>query len=349
MLVGSSDTLVVEDLRWSWLTTTGEEEWVPATDLDGVDRIFFQLDSPYTEKKLRICARQPVDVWVDRQLLLQTKSSGCRFLDLDSLAGPGHPGTLKFTIVAGEELKGLSTELIAVTEIERDEAHLLVEKRDTFFSDFYIMSALVILLLLGILKVTYPQKFSQLTRNPFSAKFTTSDMEDSYSAFFSFDNLFSIFLFGLLVSANLIYLSAKLPLPIPLGSSFPHMVMHWVWLGVVLAFIVALKYIFSSIISILFQVRSLPNIQVQDFVYLLTMVSLAAAAFIAVDFSFLRKDDLSLVQTVFVLTVIFIIIFQIWFYLKCVKLYSRKKLLIISYLCTTEIVPGFLAIYWFLK
>lgn len=345
VIKAAKDTLVTQDLRHIWLSVDGSGQVRPYTRDLNAELIFFELPHAESREYLLLQSGKPVDVWLNDQLILFHFDSTL-VLDVDSL-WDSTAGRLKFKIFA----KGGIDETLVATKVRIGnylEADLTVSKRAySIKDDLYVVLLTLILLLAGIFRRYFPFTYRHCIQNPLSSKVRSMSADRDYDSFGSVDNLYSIFFLGAVSAVFFLYL--EFDVPMFLGTSILSGLANWFTIALLIAVAILIKYLWTRVIAALYQFRGISNIQVQDFIRFFTLVTLMGTILTLLDFSLINSSsgwfrDLTVYLMLFAL-----LFFQFWFFRKFDKSYSHKKLMIFSYLCTTEFLPGFLAIYWLVK
>lgn len=234
-----------------------------------------------------------------------------------------------------------------VTNETQEEAIIRVRDPNKI-SNFYLEALMIILFTTAILKYFFPAKFVKLFSNPLASR-SASDLSEFYTGFWNPENLMTTLLFCLIAAIQVIYIHVELSIWPYLNTWNDQYLMQWLFISGVIFLFLIIKYLFTWLMSLLMQTKVLPNIQFQDFIQVFIWISIVSMGLFFVDLYLISKKNYSLANLAYVLSIIVLLSFQLWLYFKFVKFYSHKKLLIISYLCTTEILPVFLIIFWLVK
>lgn len=341
-IFAAADTLVVRDLSITWKAyDPGGEiaEYLPEQS----QAIFFEV--PDVGGKLLIEALEPIDIWVDGRLLYHGFSGALTYPVDSLLRALGQAPDLTIYRRQGISREALKTVIFRLTESQGGIGS--VSFRSPPNANFYLMICTLMIFVAGIFKRLFPISFQQAFQSPLTFKMRSLSAEEAYMGFGSADNLFTLAFFGMLTSTLLSYLDLYPLGRIPgfIGDTF------WVWLltALFIPSLVTLKYLWASLLASVFEFRSIPNIQTQDFLSLFILILASCLAISVADFALFNSESVVLKSLVFFVLVSALLFYQVWFYLKVDKYYSHRKLMIITYLCTTEFLPGFLIIYWLVK
>lgn len=338
---GKADTLILKDLSASWIpvSSSGEVGGIVTAD---TRQVFFELPENLPEKSLlSVSADQPIDIWVNGQLY-KSRFSGSIFFPIDSILMLSD--TIGVTVFGREGISGLATKLMRIGATNTVVASASERVFDPMVNA-YLMILTGLILLTGLYKRFFPFTYSKAFSNPLTFKVRSLSTEESYLSFASMDNLFSVLYLACLLAMLLTYLGST-PLGFMPGGVLSSILSFWVIVVTIILIILLAKYLFSRIISVIFEFRGLANIQTQDFIHLSILVVSVFVILSLIDltgFGFQSSRIQAIVRYGMVFSIVF---FQFWIFLKVDKFYSHRKLMIFIYLCTTEFLPGFLTIYW---
>lgn len=341
--ISAQDTLVIQNLRHMWVEVDSKGNLTPYTSGNSPELIFFELSTSEQQDYLLLKSKKKVDVWLNNELILLQFDSAVT-LDLDSLFKE-KGDNLRFKLFsAGGIDQSLVTKKIRIGNFTETDLITLKERQKSEANDLYLITLSIILLLTGIFRRYFPLVFYQSIRNPLSR---TASTKRTYDSFASADNLYSIFFFGAISTLFFAYLGYNVVLFS--GSGVIHGLFNWLISTFVVVGVIVLKYLWTKFISLLYQYRETPNIQTQDFIRFFTLIMLLGTLFTLIDFSLFGSGSGWFRDMTLYIVLLALVFFQIWLFRKFDKHYSHKKLMIISYLCTTEFLPGFLAVYWLVK
>ncbi|GAB4241340.1 MAG: hypothetical protein Tsb0034_18300 [Ekhidna sp.] len=340
-----SDTLVVHDYTKIMIETRPNGETRPITTLKNVRQAGFFLNG-LPEGRIRICNDQPVHVYVDGRLLDLVES--CEVLLPERLLEVAASDSI-FVSFYAENLSNLTCELIIF-----DELILVKEDRPSprptrdHFVEFTITATLILLLLLGGMTVRHPSRMLFISRRTFTLK--ASAYEFINTNFMSGPGVFaSIFL-----ALNLGFLGVYLETFLDFGfrvapESYTDYLVSWLRFSGIIALFILLKWLLVSLISKLYAFRNHHNFQLFDFVNFMFIISLGLLVLVVLDFVFHPPGKSWFTDRFKLILLLLFISYLVWYTLKFVNNSSRTKLLIISYLCATEIIPAILIVGWFYK
>lgn len=346
VLAQDVDTLFIKDMYSSWQTFNEQGASVPYFE-EKNELVFFELQALDSGSLLKIETKLPFDIWINNQIFFN-HFEGTYFLDIDSISN-AYLSQPTLTFYADDWREGdLSTKLYQQVDSNQATIFGRIERRGHLDKNSYLIVGLTILLLAGALKKSYPNTFSKSYRNPLSLKLRGLDAQDNYQGFLSFDNLMAIFYLGVLGSFLSYYLGFQV-IELSLNPSWELTVPIILIVAVFGAIMIIVKYLWSVAVSSIFQFKELPNVQNQDFIHFLILLTTIGLILSVIDYSIYNFTSEFIRSFIIMTYVIMLIFFQFWMILKLDKLYAHRKLMIISYLCTTEFVPGFIIITWLMK
>ena len=336
-----TDTVLVEDLRYSWLSME-ENEARPIINPEEVKLLSFTLRN-ITDEMLMICNDKPFDLWIDLKLQ-KTAISGCITTDLASIKSGSDLINVQIRSESGVD--HLSTGLYRLKANPKTQLDFLSLKNRAFVS-FYVVLMTLLLFFTAVFRRFFSQRFSRIFLNPF--KHRGNSTEDYYSHFFDLANLVAVAYTSLLISFCMQYFQYKAN--IGLTESFSTWDFLWQSLittvGIIMFFI--FKQLLGAIISHIFGFRSINNFHNQDFINFFTWVFYLILFLTLVDYSLAYHAVFISDKIPSVIIAVAIIIFQCGIYLKLERYIPHNKIMIFSYLCATEFIPGFILIYLLLK
>ncbi|WP_424962933.1 DUF4271 domain-containing protein [Ekhidna sp.] len=340
------DTIVTTDYTKIMIATDSDGEVYPITSLDDEQQAgFFMNEKP--EGTVRVCHPEKLFMWVDGRLF--DTFNGCRFYHPDALFQGKNADTIYVSFSTRNSLNKLECQLVIFEELHivREEVALPRAVRDKF-NEFVIISLLLILGFLGVIISNHPGRLSYLIEKTFT--FKSSAYEFINTAFFSSPSMYLLIFFSLSLAFTSLYLDVLLSnhmfgIPETTGGFL------WLWIqlagGVFMLFI--FKWLVISVVAQLFKFRSLKNFQLFDFLNFNTFLLVPVLLFLVVDFIINHSIDSWIGPGILAFFPVFIVLFVIWFTFKFVSNSPRRKLMIISYLCATEIIPVILLMGWFYK
>ncbi|MFT6866512.1 MAG: hypothetical protein ACJA08_001343 [Cyclobacteriaceae bacterium] len=338
-----NDTVLIENLRYGWIQII-EDEVRPVSDPSTTSLLVFSVVDTEGDL-LKICNDEPVDIWVNLKMV-QNNISRCFIINLDSLKRALQSDSLVFQVAATDGMSNLSTEIFKL-EAGNKSILLFANRGNISFNNFYLIGFVFLLLLFALLRRKFPERFNRIFLNPF--KIRGSTLDDYYTDFLRPDSIFFILCFAGLAAFNLKYLDFSNYANSFESTSFWEFLSDW---GVKILYIISfvlIKYFVGHFFSNLFQFKSIGNIHNQDFLYLMTWVLIAVFFISVLDFSLTLFTGLFISWFTLYFVIGVILVFQLGIYMKLDKILSGNKMLIISYLCATEFLPGFILVYMLLK
>ena len=323
------DTVMVRDLSAAWVSFDENGELQQTRDLTKLNAGgLFLLRQEVEGKLLKLCGEN-FDFWINGGLI-QTDVSDCLLYDLSSESFSNKGDTL-FLVVISDQFEKVSSQLFEVTsgDLRRFD---LPKRRIYSLTRSGTLTLLVIIVFLTGLKISQKNAISSL----FSLSFLSpsSDGSTDWSAVASV-------LSGAFVAFSIVWAEVHMDLEgLRVLSFFKR-------IGVVTILLTS-KYIIVNLASKLFGYKKIHWFQLQSFVlsmslfYLIVFVSQVISSW----FNFSNQWLEISLPYLFLTTNI---IYMYWLYRIFIERYSRQKLHLIVYLCTTEIFPTFILVNWILN
>ncbi len=316
----------------------------PVISLDDYTLVNLVLETKNKNDTFKICHSSPIDIWLNNALFFRQLTAECDKYWVGELFELTGSDSIVVS-VAYEQYAEIEASII--TSVTQEDSIIRGRGPDSM-SNFYLESLMIILFAAAILKYFFPLKFERIFSNPLASR-SSSDLSEFYTGFWDLENLMTTVVFSFLAAVQIIYMHEAFSIWPYLNTLNDQYLIQWLFVSGVILLFLLIKYLFSLIMSLLMQTRILPNIQFQDFIQVFMWVSILSLGLFFVDLYLIKKTTDSLVNLTYFLSITVLIGFQLWLYFKFVKFYSHKKLLIISYLCTTEFFPVFLIIFWLVK
>ena len=335
-LAGQQDTIVVTDYTKVMVNTNAEGEIIPVTSLSDFNRAGFFLIKP-PEGQIKVCHPEEVFVWVDGRLF--ENFSDCNLYDPADLFQLGMSDTIFVSFSSNKNLSGLTCDLVVFEEllVIKEESSEPREITDPF-KDFSFISILVLIFFLGFLVTAYPARISYIKERAFTLK--VSAYEFVNTGFFSPESINLLLFYSLALGFVGTYLGMLLGIEaITVSDNFLGLSWSWLKASFSILMIFMIKWVLVSLVSKLFKFNTLKNFQMFDFLNFNVVVLIMLLIFLMIDLIFNSTYNSWVSDTLLFIFPVAVILFVIWFTLKIVNNSPRKKLVIFSYLCATEIIP----------
>lgn len=342
MSFAQSDTIVVHDYTNVMINVDNDGNAIPALLDESKQAGFFINGVP--EGQIRICNSEITYIWVDGKLQ-DRMEPGCKFFDPEDLMSERDTAFVSF--FSQEVLTSLTCDLIEFQELVviRDDPKLPREIRDAT-NEFSITALIVIVLIIGLITIRNPSRVAYILEKSFT--FKISSYEFINTNFISVESIQVASLLSVITSFLGIYFDQRLSMGfIPDDSSYTDFLMNWLQLSVGIFIFILVKWIFISAVARLFHFREINNYQLFDFINFCLFLCIPIFLFTSLDY-ILNNTHETWIPNAFEFTFPLLLSLYIgWFILKFVNNSPRRKLLIISYLCATEIIPAILIFGWF--
>lgn len=335
------DTLVLQDLKHAWIAVEENGELAIFSESDPSNLIIFEVPEVKDNEILLIRSQEPVDIWINDQLLLH------QFDSVWTIKAKETAGTaIRIFCKRAIDPELLVTQILQIKDLPEYELLRITENKKSNLAGYFLVLT-IILLLTGVYKRVFPITFSQASQNPLRYKIRSFNVEKSYVGFGTVDNFYSVLFFGALASLLFGYLDMGFELPE--NATVKSTLTQWLGGTMIVSLVIFGKFFWARLIAFIYQLKGISNIQVQDFVHFSTFVFLIGVGMSLIDFSLFGSVVPHIKNLITYLLIISVLFFQGWLFFKFDKFYSHRKLMIFSYLCTTEFLPGFLIIYWLTK
>lgn len=344
---GQADTIVVHDYTKLLISVGAEGEVRPAINLDETTQAGFFLNE-IPEGQIKICNENLTYVWANGRLI-DSFDGGCMLYEPSQILSIAGRDSVYVSIYAQEGFSSLTCQLITFED-------LLIIKEDpknprearSYFREFNITCVILLLLSLGLILLKSPARMTYVLSKALT--FKTSSYEFVNTNFISVDSIQLTSIMALFASYFTIYYDQLLGLKIlSVEDNFVAYLFEWIRLGLIIFGLILVKWMVVSAISKLFSFREINNYQLFDFVNFTIFLFIPVFVLTIIDFV-VNPPHSSWIPTQ--LEYVFpsiLILFIIWFSFKFVSNTPRRKLMIISYLCATEIIPALMFLGWFYK
>lgn len=346
--IGSAqvDTVVVKDYAKVLITTDNSGAIIPVTELGVVKQAGFFLNG-MPEGKIRICNDDELSVWTDGKLLRTL--SECEFIDPKLLFQFSKKDTIYMSFSAASKFENFRCELVIFEEYQllRDESSKPRNTRSAF-QEFNIIALIILLCSFAIFTSSFPSRLTYFLSKTFSLK--ASAYQFTNTSFFYRANVYMAFIVCMTIAYEIIYIDQKIDLafvtsPVDLGE----FLLLWSTITAWIFSFYFVKRFLVQIVAGLFNMRKLRDWQLFDLVNFMGYFVLVLFIVVLWDFILKSSGD-SWISSYFSSYFIFVLLlFEIWFIAKFVTNSSYQKLLIISYLCATELIPAIFIMVWFFK
>ncbi len=330
------DTITVSDYTKVLVNTDPNGKAYPITSLSESEKAGFFMDK-IPEGQIKICHPNELFIWVNGKLL--DKISGCKFFDPNVLFDLVESDAIYVSFSSSSSLTGLSCELVVFEEllVVKEKSSEPREMNNTF-REFSIVCILILTFFLGFIISSYPGRISYIKERSFT--FKVSAYEFINTNFFSAASINLLIFYSLAVGFVSLYLNALLNLDFfEISNNLQEFLLKWILLSLIVFTIFMAKWMVVSLVAKLFKFRSLKDFQMFDFLNFNIVVLIGILLFLLTDFIF-NETYYSWVSSTFLFVFPLAVLgFVIWFTLKFVNNSPRRKLVIISYLCATEIIP----------
>ncbi|GJM27401.1 MAG: hypothetical protein DHS20C17_00360 [Cyclobacteriaceae bacterium] len=345
--------LPVKDLKSKWLTVDRSgQKYIPYINKRSLQYpvVGLMLDTlDVSGLTLELCVPEGTSVFVNNKIVDRTRQRGCLYYDLDSLKSV-HAGTDLFLSLFRENLDptSISTTLMTRQPVSKllaeTESTLQIKRRShDQFADFFIVAVLIMLAFYAFLINRYPKgnrdffnvsKAFSLTLKE-EKVLTQRNMSTANAMFFC---LYSMSIALVIILFWSIFGGIPELLDFISLNTFWSCLFSWVALSAIAFCVVELKYLLIRTLCSLLNVAKIAQIHFFDFIrigliFICTVLVVASVLYLTnlyqmVPFTIVLYAFISLLGVRIVILL-----------LKLIGDTSFRKIHLISYLCTTEILP----------
>ncbi len=334
-LEAQSDTLSIRRLSSAWVSH--DERGEPFQALGGDDVSvggFFLSEEELGQDLLRICGEK-YDFWVNGRLLLHD-GSDCEYFTATDLFAD-HLRDTVYCAVISSELEGVVVDLQRIQPAVTRLYDLPGARLNSMEDNVWWILMLTVLILMSMLRVADDQSYRAMMRLSFLQRRVGYE-ED---AMLSLSNLLMMLLLGLLLGFHIVVVTDGLGDIGSMLGTLGNAALYFYGFLIV-------KMLLLQLSGSLFRYRKTRTLHFRAyllymtiFMFLLFLMQLGGHWFEIEAGFYWRLIQLAgpLISAVFV----------IWIYFQLSSELSKRKLHIISYLCTTEILPTFVLANWLLN
>lgn len=332
-LLAQLDTLMIQDLSSAWIRYE-DNSLVQAFSDDGITSGgFFLLTENADDQLLKVCG-EGFDIWVNSRLVVSNVDS-CHTYRVQDLAQSFQNDTLYFTI-SSDKFSDVAATLLQVEETLEARYDLPVERVARRQERAWLLFFVCLLVFGALLKWLDEPTFRQVIR----VNFWKRKLEADATATMSISNLLLMLLAAMLIGFQQVSGLSREPLE-------EMMQLFLRSTGFVVSFMI-FKIIVLRVIARLFRFYRFEGKQIREYLFFLNSLLLLM---LMIEWSSFWFFDYQL-QSLFFgpsLCIIISLLFLIWLFIKFPRALSNRNLHIISYLCTTEIIPTFVLASWLLN
>lgn len=346
-LFAQKDTVVINDYTKVMITTKegSEEEIVPVTDFEELAQAGFFLHN-YPEGAIRICNEGEIYVWINGKLIESV--NGCELFDPKRFYQPSQVDTVFISFTPKKSFEQFKCQLVSFEDQEVMKSNVsMVRNVRNSLSEFVIIVFIILLIIFGIMVGYHSSRVKYIIEKTFT--FKTNAYEFINTAIASSSSLISVCLLSLVLGFLGIYTEELYWKNSDIPINLFILLVSWLKLSTLVFMIFLLKAVFIGVIANLFEFKGLRNFQMFDFVNFNLFFFIPVSVIVFLEFTFSPTIGAWMPNNFPLVFSIVLIMFLIWFALKFVNHDPRRKLIIISYLCATEIMPAIFLLGWFLK
>ncbi len=345
-LFAQAKWFVTEDLRPAWMIFSGNQ-YVPFDDKNE-KTIYVRLDAAGNQGKyLSITSEKEWSLFINGKMK-GTYRSKSKMLSIDSLRREFHTADL-LVAIHKEKINGknLLTQIVSQTNAADNTAIAQIPRPETYFRDFVIVGAIVLLILLIVMN-----QLTKLNLSYFSVKrlFSSSESDEAqlHPRITSGSNVLYCIFCSLILSfyLNIIFHFTADRFDIAwtyASSSFGSAFWQWMKLSMIVLLVFVIKIILVFAMSRLFGLRELFGFQILNWIKIL-MVTFGIVNIILIVYFISRGTNPEVYITLFWAIVFVLSAWLIILFTKVARRAGHSLFHIFSYLCATEIIPLLISI-----
>ena len=339
---GQNQTIQVEPLIFDY-----SEQAFFAKPANGLyDVLHYQINlGKYPYKEINIEQASSFSIWINHQLI--ENAGGNVTYSTDSLREI-YGGNILLSLYSGN---GLSRNLkvnirsaFARETVVEDKSQIAKARSQSTFPDFIATGFLILLLLMALLRISYPKIFREYF-NPAAVFFPRVSVDTLIqSRQFNPGTFLALFTFSfLLMFVLLILLNWQEDLPPFLeffNTSSYGLLMAILGLGFLVTFLIFLaKYIFLSVCTYLYGIEQFKAIHFFDYIRISSIIYMGILLWILYNFFVLSAPIVSSASIAFIAIIILFTVRIAIILIKLIRTANLRFSYLFSYLCTTEIIP----------
>ncbi len=229
------------------------------------------------------------------------------------------------------------------TTITSTDSGSLQKRANSGFQNFVLIYVLLLIIVAGIFRRFFPLKFYQILK--WRPKLRKVDIDENFAGIFTIDNLLTILFSCLMLAIIGVYHRFHSGY---LGSGFREFLALGSYIFFVTVGLYLAKWLLARLFASVFNFRNVYGIQLIEFLNFTSIILLSAFVLLLLDFTFWGESHWLILKGLGVFLAAAIVFFQPWIYLRFNRILPNSKILIISYLCLSEFLPGFLLLVWIL-
>jgi len=350
----SMKLLPVEDLKSKWLTVDRSgERYVPYVNRKSLQYPVIGMMLEVEEISgltLGICVPEGTSLFINNKIVDRTIQAGCNYYDLDSLKTQHGASSGMFLSLFKENLDPLTVSTTLMTRqpfsdsLDATSPTVQIKRRAAdHFTDFFVVAMLIMAAFYAFLINRYPRGHRDFFNASKAFSLTLKEEKVLTQRNMSTANTMFFCLYGMSI-ALIIILFWNIFGGIPEIMDFINLstfwgcLFSWVTLSAISFCVVELKYLLIRILCSLLNVEKIAQIHFFDFVRI-GLIFICTTLLVA---SILYLSNLNQLIPFTIILYVFVALLGIRIIILLFKLIgetSFRKIHLISYLCTTEILP----------
>ena len=339
---GQNQSIELEPLVFDY----SDQAFVPKPANGLYDVLHYQINlGKYPYQEINIEQPSSFSIWINHQLI--ENAGGKVTYSTDSLRNI-YGSKILLSLYAGNGLsRNLNVSIRSAFGKERaveDKGQVAKARNHSTFPDFIATGFLILLLLMALLRISYPKIFREYF-NPAAVFFPRVSVDTLIqSRQFNPGTFLALFTFSFLVMfVLLVLLNWQGDLPSFLeffNTSSYGLLMAILGLGFIVSFLLFLaKYIFLSVCTYLYGIEEFKAIHFFDYIRISSIIYMGILLWILFNFFVLSVPIASSASIAFMAIIILFTVRIAIILIKLIRTANLRFSYLFSYLCTTEIIP----------
>ncbi len=347
---------VVKDLKKDWMTIDEKNEYIPFVEniKQKAPVVSFPVSLiQYQGYWLEYCVPEKSTVLINKSITSYYPEQACVRYQTDVLRKTYQQDTIWITIYfPNHSYDAVSTSILG-EGFQAVHNNMPVIRKKNGLSDFFATGFVLLLISYALLLNNFPKAFKNFhsSHNIFSLNVK----EDTFTkvTFVNRSNLIFILHYCFLIAYLFIILNSsaniiKVELPGYPIKSFGSFIIVWLELSGIALLLVAIKYILIVAIGALFRITRLVRLHLLDYYRMSVTYGSYIFIFLTGTYLLLGNSETFYYNIFVYLVVIFSIARVFLLYYRLFGAASFRNIYLISYICTSEVLPLFIGLKFFL-
>ncbi|MFZ6664578.1 DUF4271 domain-containing protein [Peijinzhouia sedimentorum] len=324
----------------------GSQSYLPKPNSSLYDVLHYEINlAKHPYKEISIQQPSSFSVWINHQLI--EKAGGKVRFSTDSLRNIYGANILLSVHSSNSLSRNLSVNIASAFQqqvVVEDKNLIAKEREQSRFPDFIGTGFVILLLLMALLRISYPKIFREYF-NPAAVFFPRVSVDTLImSRQFNPGTFLALLTFSFLVMfVLLVLLNWQIDLPPFLeffSTSSYGLLMAILGIGFIVTFLIFLgKFVFLSVCSYLYGLEQFKAIHFFDYIRISSIIYMGVLLWILFNFFVLSAPIASSATIAFIAIIILFTVRIAIILIKLIRTANLRFSYLFSYLCTTEIIP----------